>query len=129
MGLAVSWAGRLATGSRRISLFAMPASGMMAHSLAATFVWDRRRGAYLCPNNKVLHTTGMVHDGQMLRYLPSSFEVLPCRWASNVLSHGLVAVADWQGFRNNNRQRLGVRCAHPNPHAATRKSLNQMQSL
>src|ERR1700736_3699802 len=30
-----------------------------------------------------------------------------------------------KGFRSDNRQRrcLGVRCAHPNPHAATRKSL------
>src|SRR3982074_3370898 len=29
-----------------------------------------------------------------------------------------------KGFRSDNRQRrcLGVRCAHPNPHAATRKS-------
>src|SRR5271167_4826300 len=30
-----------------------------------------------------------------------------------------------KGFRSDNRQRrcLGVRCPHPNPHAATRKSL------
>src|SRR6202165_2101460 len=30
-----------------------------------------------------------------------------------------------KGFRSDNSQRrcLGVRCAHPNPHAATRKSL------
>jgi transposase len=32
------------------------------------FRWDRRRGVYVCPNNKVMHTTGTVHDGKMLRY-------------------------------------------------------------
>lgn len=32
------------------------------------FRWDRRRGVYICPNNKVLHTTGTVHGGDMLRY-------------------------------------------------------------
>ena len=26
------------------------------------FRWDRRRGVYVCPNNKVLHTTGTVYD-------------------------------------------------------------------
>jgi hypothetical protein len=42
------------------------------------FRWDRRRGVYICPNNKVLHTTGTVHDGTMLRYRASKFE----RWLS-----------------------------------------------
>ena len=46
---------------------------MMAPSHAATFRWDRRRGVYICPNNKVLHTTGTVHDGTMLRYRASKF--------------------------------------------------------
>jgi hypothetical protein len=31
------------------------------------FRWDGRQGVYICPNNKVLHTTGRVHDGNMLR--------------------------------------------------------------
>src|SRR5262249_18081591 len=35
------------------------------------FRWDRRRGVYICPNNKVLHTTGKVHEGYMLRYRAS----------------------------------------------------------
>jgi transposase len=37
------------------------------------FRWDRRRGVYICPSGKVLHTTGTVHDGKTLRYrAPSS---------------------------------------------------------
>ena len=27
------------------------------------FRWDRRRGVYICPNNKVMHTAGTVCDG------------------------------------------------------------------
>jgi hypothetical protein len=42
------------------------------------FRWDRRRGVYICPNNKVLHTTGTVHDGNMLRYRASKFDCNAC---------------------------------------------------
>src|SRR5881392_139136 len=42
------------------------------------FRWDRRRGIYICPNNKVLHTTGRVHDGNMLRYRASKFDCDAC---------------------------------------------------
>jgi transposase len=42
------------------------------------FRWDRRRGVYICPNNKVLHTTGTVHDGHMLRYRASKFDCDVC---------------------------------------------------
>ena len=42
------------------------------------FCWDRRRGVYICPNNKVLHTTGTVHDGNMLRYRASKFDCDVC---------------------------------------------------
>ena len=42
------------------------------------FRWDRRRGVYVCPNNKVLHTTGTVHDGTMLRYRASKFDCDVC---------------------------------------------------
>jgi hypothetical protein len=42
------------------------------------FRWDRRRGVYICPNDKVLHTTGTVHDGQMLRYRASKFDCDIC---------------------------------------------------
>src|SRR5271168_1964801 len=42
------------------------------------FRWDRRRGVYICPNNKVLHTTGKVHDGNMRRYRASKFDCDVC---------------------------------------------------
>jgi transposase len=42
------------------------------------FRWDRRRGVYICPNDKVLHTTGTVHDGNMLRYRASKFDCDVC---------------------------------------------------
>jgi hypothetical protein len=42
------------------------------------FRWDRRRGVYVCPNNKILHTTGRVHDGNMLRYRASKVDCDVC---------------------------------------------------
>ena len=42
------------------------------------FRWDKRRGVYICPNNKVLHTTGTVHDGTMLRYRASKLDCDVC---------------------------------------------------
>ncbi len=42
------------------------------------FRWDRRRSIYICPNGKVLHTTGTVHDGNTLRYRASKFDCEVC---------------------------------------------------
>ncbi len=42
------------------------------------FRWDRRRGVYICPNGKVLHTTGKVHEGYKLRYRASNFDCEIC---------------------------------------------------
>jgi transposase len=42
------------------------------------FRWDRRRGVYICPNGKVLHTTGTVHEGTKLRYRASKFDCDVC---------------------------------------------------
>ncbi len=42
------------------------------------FRWDRRRGVYVCPNNKVLHTTGTVYDATLLRYRASKFDCDVC---------------------------------------------------
>ena len=42
------------------------------------FRWDRRRGVYICPNGKVLHTTGKVHEGKTLRYLVSKYDCDVC---------------------------------------------------
>ena len=43
------------------------------------FRWDKRRGVYICPNNNVLHSTGTVHDGTMLRYRASKLDGDVCR--------------------------------------------------
>ena len=42
------------------------------------FRWDRRRGVYICPTGKVLHTTGKVHEGYKLRYRASKFDCEVC---------------------------------------------------
>ena len=44
----------------------------------ADFRWDRQRGVYICPNNKVLHTSGTVHDGQTLLYRASKLDCDLC---------------------------------------------------
>src|SRR3954470_1221774 len=42
------------------------------------FRWDKRRGVYICPNNKVLHTSGTVHDGRTLLYRASKLDCDTC---------------------------------------------------
>jgi Transposase DDE domain len=42
------------------------------------FHWDRRRGVYVCPKGKMLHTTGTVHEGTTLRYRASKFDCEVC---------------------------------------------------
>jgi transposase len=42
------------------------------------FRWDKRRGVYICPNNKVLHTSGTVHEGRTLLYRASKLDCDAC---------------------------------------------------
>ena len=44
----------------------------------SNFRWDKRRGVYICPNNKVLHTSGTVHDGRTLFYRASKLDCDVC---------------------------------------------------
>ena len=44
----------------------------------ADFVFDKERNVYVCPNNKLLHTTGTVHDGYALRYRASKSDCDVC---------------------------------------------------
>jgi Transposase domain (DUF772)/Transposase DDE domain len=44
----------------------------------ADFVFDKERNVYVCPNNKLLHTTGTVHDGYALRYRASKSDCDIC---------------------------------------------------
>jgi len=42
------------------------------------FIFDKERNVYVCPNNKLLHTTGTVHDGYALRYRASKSDCDVC---------------------------------------------------
>jgi transposase len=42
------------------------------------FRWKRRKGVYICPNGKVLCTTGTVHDGRTLLYRASKLDCDSC---------------------------------------------------
>jgi transposase len=44
----------------------------------ADFAFDKERNVYVCPNNKLLHTTGTVHDGYALRYRASKADCDVC---------------------------------------------------
>jgi hypothetical protein len=44
----------------------------------ADFVFDRSRNIYICPNGKLLHTTGTVIDGGTLRYRASKHDCDIC---------------------------------------------------
>jgi transposase len=42
------------------------------------FHWDRKRGVYICPNGKLLQTSGTVHDGRTLLYRASKRDCDVC---------------------------------------------------
>ena len=44
----------------------------------ADFVFDRSRNVYICPNGKLLHTTGTIIDGSTLRYRASKLDCDGC---------------------------------------------------
>jgi len=42
------------------------------------FLWDKKLGAYICPNGKLLRTSGTVHDGRTLLYRASKRDCAVC---------------------------------------------------
>src|SRR5207342_3332614 len=42
------------------------------------FKWDGPANVYICPNKKVLRTTGRVHDGMTLRFRASKYDCTAC---------------------------------------------------
>ena len=44
----------------------------------ADFSFDKERDVYVCPNGKLLHTTGTVYDGNTLRYRASKLDCDVC---------------------------------------------------
>ncbi|MGB8869309.1 MAG: transposase [Rhodomicrobium sp.] len=47
------------------------------------FLWDKKRGVYVCPNGKLLRTSGTVHDGNTLRYRASKHNCDACPLRAN----------------------------------------------
>ena len=42
------------------------------------FIWDKHHGHYICPNGKLLRTSGTVHDGRTLLYRASKRDCDAC---------------------------------------------------
>ena len=57
----------------------------------ADFVFDRSRNIYVCPNGKLLHTTGTVIDGSTLRYRASKRDCDTLRFQNAVLPRRALA--------------------------------------
>jgi transposase len=53
----------------------------------ADFAFDRSRNIYVCPNGKLLHTTGTVIDGSTLRYRASKLDCDPCAFKMQCCPH------------------------------------------
>ena len=53
----------------------------------ADFVFDRSRNIYICPNGKLLHTTGTVIDGSTLRYRASKLDCDICTFKMQCCPH------------------------------------------
>jgi len=53
----------------------------------ADFVFDRSRNIYICPNGKLLHTTGTVIDGRTLRYRASKLDCDGCAFKMQCCPH------------------------------------------
>ena len=53
----------------------------------ADFVFDQSRNIYICPNGKLLHTTGTVIDGSTLRYRASKRDCDLCAFKMQCCPH------------------------------------------
>ena len=53
----------------------------------ADFVFDRSHNVYVCPNGKLLHTTGTVIDGSTLRYRASKRDCDVCAFKTQCCPH------------------------------------------
>ena len=96
----------------------------------ADFVFDRSRNIYICPNGKLLHTTGTVIDGSTLRYRASKRDCDICAFKMQCCPHTPVrqiprdlhedardvarALAKTEAFEQSRRERKKVemRFAH-----------------
>ena len=44
----------------------------------ADFTFDEQRNVYVCPNSKLLRTSGTVHGGTTLKYIARKSDCIPC---------------------------------------------------
>jgi transposase len=42
------------------------------------FTFDKERNVYVCPQGRLLHTTGKINDGEMILYRASTYDCGPC---------------------------------------------------
>ncbi len=42
------------------------------------FTFDKERNVYVCPQGKLLLTTGKINDGEMILYRASTYDCGPC---------------------------------------------------
>jgi hypothetical protein len=61
----------------------------------ADFVFDRSHNIYICPNGKLLHTTGTVIDGSTLRYRASKLDCDDRETGTAEPAATLRALANW----------------------------------
>ena len=47
------------------------------------FTFDKERNVYVCPQGKLLHTTGTVHDGETILYRARTYDCGPCALKAN----------------------------------------------
>jgi transposase len=53
----------------------------------ADFSFDKDRNVYVCPNGKLLHTTGTIYDGNTLRYRSSKLDCDVCAFKMQCCPH------------------------------------------
>ena len=53
----------------------------------ADFSFDKDRDVYICPNGKLLHTTGTIYDGNTLRYRASKLDCDVCAFKMRCCPH------------------------------------------
>lgn len=88
------------------------------------FTFDKERNVYVCPQGKLLHTTGRVHDGETLLYRARTSDCGPCplkarccpkaperkipRSIHEEARDAARALADTEGFEQSRRDRKRI---------------------
>jgi hypothetical protein len=80
------------------------------------FTFDKDRNVYVCPEGKLLNTTGRIHDGQTVLYRASTHDCGPCPLKSRCCPRSIYedardaarALADTDAFEQSRRDRKRV---------------------